>query len=161
MVILDKEKIDALNNIGFKWDINVYNDELWEEMFKRLLEYKNKFNHVNVPVNYSDKQLATWVKTQRKFKDKMSKDRKQRLLDIDFEFEIGKKRNEAEWNEMFDRLLEFKKEFGHVNVSSRYEDTKLANWVNSQRKAYKAHKISDERYNKLLNVGFKFPEKSN
>lgn len=157
---LSKEKIDDLNKVGFKWDINIYNDELWEEMFTRLLEYKDKFNHVNVPISYVDKQLATWVKTQRKFKDTMSENRKQRLLDIGFEFEIGKKRNEEEWNKMFDKLLEFKKEFGYVNVSSRYEDKKLANWVNSQRKAYKIDKLSYERYTKLVNIGFKFPEKS-
>ena len=90
----------------------------------------------------------------------MPQERKEKLISVGFEFELAKKRNEEEWNEMFNKLLNFKAKFNHVNVSSRYEDKKLANWVNSQRKSYKAGKLSDIRYSKLLEIGFKFPEKS-
>lgn len=158
--ILDKHKINELNSIGFGWDINIYNDNLWNRMFNKLLDFKEEFKHVNVPRSYKDKELATWVHTQRKYKDTMPQERKEKLISVGFEFELAKKRNEEEWNEMLNKLLNFKAKFNHVNVSSRYEDKKLANWVNSQRKSYKAGKLSDIRYSKLLEIGFKFPEKS-
>lgn len=60
---------------------------------------------------------------------------------------------------MFKKLLEFKKEFGHTRVSSRYKDKELANWVNSQKKAYKAGKLTPERYERLVAIGFEFPER--
>ena len=63
---------------------------------------------------------------------------------------------EEEWENMFIELLEFKKEFGHVRVSSRYKNKKLANWVSSQRKSYKAGKLPKYRIDKLLSIGFEF-----
>lgn len=60
------------------------------------------------------------------------------------------------WEAMYQKLIEFKSKFGHVNVSSRYEDKELANWVRTQRKAYKAGKLSQERYIKLIAIGFDF-----
>ena len=158
--ILDNHKFEELDKLGFKWDISIYNDELWEEMYERLKDFAKEHKHANVLRSYKDSQLATWVQTQRKFKDSMPKKRKERLLSIGFEFELAKKKNEQEWYNMFNELLKFKDEFNHVNVSSRYKDKKLANWVNSQRKSYKAGKLSDDRYNKLLSIGFKFPETS-
>ena len=157
---LDENKFKDLDKLGFKWSISVYNDEHWEEMFNELVLFAKEYKHANVPRSYKNKKLATWVQTQRKYKDTMSTERKERLLSVGFEFEIGKKRNEKNWEEMFNQLLEFKEEFKHVNVSSRYKNKKLANWVNSQRKSYKAGKLSTDRYERLIKIGFVFPEKS-
>ena len=157
--VLNENKFKELDELGFKWDISAYNDDLWEEMFSKLVEFTKAHKHANVPRSYKDKKLATWVQTQRKYKDTMPIERKERLLAVGFEFEIGKKRNEIEWEEMFNQLLKFKDKFNHVNVSSRYEDKKLANWVNSQRKSYKAGKLCATRYARLVEIGFVFPEK--
>lgn len=156
---LDKNKFKELNDLGFEWNIDIYDDERWNFMFDKLLKFKKEFNHTNVPRSYIDKQLATWVHTQRKYRNSLLQDRKERLLSIGFEFEIAKSRNDKEWKDMFSKLLDFKNTFGHVNVSSRYEDKKLANWVNSQRKAYKAGKLDNFRYENLISVGFIFSKK--
>ena len=154
--VLNENKIKELDALGFKWEVTVYNEELWDLMFNKLLEFKAIYNHVDVPRSYKDKQLATWVHTQRKYRDTMLEYRKDKLLSVGFNFSIAKSKNDKEWEDMYSNLLEFKQKFNHVDVSSRYEDKKLANWVNSQRKAYKANKLSDYRYNKLVDIGFKF-----
>ena len=50
----------------------------------------------------------------------------------------------------------YEMEFGHCKVSSRYHDTKLSNWVRTQRKTFKNGKISKSRYNRLVEIGFIF-----
>ena len=124
-----------------------------------LKEFVAIHGHANVPRSYKNTQLATWVHTQRKNKDTMPKERKEKLLSVGFEFTLAKKRNDERWELMFKKLLEFKKEFGHTRVSSRYKDKELANWVNSQKKAYKAGKLTPERYERLVAIGFEFPER--
>lgn len=157
--VLEEYQYNELTELGFNWEFSIYNDELWELMFKMLKEFVAIHGHANVPRSYKNTQLATWVHTQRKNKDTMPKERKEKLLSVGFEFTLAKKRNDERWELMFKKLLEFKKEFGHTRVSSRYKDKELANWVNSQKKAYKAGKMTPERYERLVAIGFEFPER--
>lgn len=157
--VLEEYQYNELTELGFNWEFSIYNDELWELMFKMLKEFVAIHGHANVPRSYKNTQLATWVHTQRKNKDTMPKERKEKLLSVGFEFTLAKKRNDERWELMFKKLLEFKKEFGHTRVSSRYKDKELANWVNSQKKAYKAGKLTPERYERLVEIGFEFPER--
>lgn len=157
--VLEEYQYNELTELGFNWEFSIYNDELWELMFKMLKEFVAIHGHANVPRSYKNTQLATWVHTQRKNKDTMPKERKEKLLSVGFEFTLAKKRNDERWELMFKKLLEFKKEFGHTRVSSRYKDKELANWVNSQKKAYKAGKLTPERYERLVAIGFEFPER--
>jgi hypothetical protein len=47
--------------------------------------------------------------------------------------------HDAKWEVMFNRLLKFKKIYGHCLVPNRYKnDNKLGSWVSTQRKQYKA-----------------------
>ena len=157
--VLEEYQYNELTELGFNWEFSIYNDELWELMIKMLKEFVAIHGHANVPRSYKNTQLATWVHTQRKNKDTMPKERKEKLLSVGFEFTLAKKRNDERWELMFKKLLEFKKEFGHTRVSSRYKDKELANWVNSQKKAYKAGKLTPERYERLVAIGFEFPER--
>jgi Helicase associated domain len=71
--------------------------------------------------------------------------------------------HDAKWEIMFDRLLEFKKKYGHCLVPNRYkEDHKLGSWVSTQRKQYKAlacgrydaTTLPAHRIKKLDEIGF-------
>ncbi len=53
---LSQERIVRLEQLGFAW--NVIND-VWEEMFSVLLEFKNSAGHCNVPQYFSQKP-QTW-----------------------------------------------------------------------------------------------------
>lgn len=57
------------------------------------------------------------------------------------------------WLNKFQQLLEYKKEYGHCNVSSTH-DKSLASWVQNQRTQYKKSKLSEERINMLNLIGF-------
>ena len=59
---LDKWYVDQLNQIGFDWDPR---ETLWKQMFGRLVEYRKEYGNCDVPRTFDDKQLATWVDSQR------------------------------------------------------------------------------------------------
>lgn len=139
------KKMKSGSNIS-TWDIN----------FEELLEFKSQFGHCNVPRSYTNKTLAEWVHTQRSNKDTMTSERKEKLISIGFEFNLAEKLANDIWETMFKKLVEFKYQFGHCRVSSRYSDQKLANWVRTQRRRYKDNKLDEYRYKKLVDLDFTF-----
>lgn len=92
---MSKERIDMLESIGFKWVGPRTHSSAWNTRFAELLEFKNKYGHSNVPNRCTEnRQLGTWVATQRnnynKLKDNkkanMSKERIEMLESIGFEW---------------------------------------------------------------------------
>src|SRR5262249_5889584 len=71
----------------------------WDEMFGRLLLFRDTQEHCRVPITYKDKKLANWVQNQRAFVTKgiLSTVRKQRLDDIGFDWDP----HETDWEEGF------------------------------------------------------------
>jgi len=60
------DRIRRLDAQGFKW--NARND-LWEEMFGALVEYKRLHGHCDVPAIWrKNPQLGRWVHIQRQFR---------------------------------------------------------------------------------------------
>ncbi len=60
-----------------------------------------------------------------------------------------------DWEEMFQRLRQFKKLHGHCNVSALWaEDMKLGCWVATQRAAYRSGRMSQKRIRRLEKTGF-------
>ena len=85
---LVQDRIDRLNNIGFKWAMTGPAVP-WETRFNQLVQYKTKSGHCNVP--QSQGQLGTWVRTQRKAcKDNsLAQDRIDQLNGIGFKWAFG------------------------------------------------------------------------
>ena len=84
---LTKDRLDALNAIGFVWD--AYSCQ-WEERYEELKEFRRCNGHCKVPYRYPlNQKLATWVKIQRR----------QRALQL-----VGKESSMT--TERFDRLEE-------------------------------------------------------
>ena len=57
------ERLELLNEVGFIWDSHDVN---WREKLEALNKYRKEFGNCNVPSNFRDKKLATWVKCQRR-----------------------------------------------------------------------------------------------
>ena len=61
-----KERVPTLEAVGFEWKPQKSH---WEERFKELIDYKQKFGHVNVPCNNSKtneyRALGRWVASMR------------------------------------------------------------------------------------------------
>ena len=72
-----------LDDIGFVWDVI---DFQWNEGFKYLKEYQEKYGNCLVPTSYkTDKEnflLGRWIGRQRSNKINLSKERISRLESI-------------------------------------------------------------------------------
>ena len=85
---LSEERVKRLEGLGFIFDPHAQ-IEKWEEAFLSLEAYKEVNGDCLVTQGHQtqrDYKLGTWVVTQRRAKDTMSKERKQRLDDIGFDW---------------------------------------------------------------------------
>ena len=67
---LTEERLRRLKSISFEWKVKYkmkrYFDKQWDQMFDRLLKFKEEKGHCMVPKRYPpDIKLGTWVHTQR------------------------------------------------------------------------------------------------
>jgi len=147
---LTEDRIQRLDEIGFIWDPQ---ESVWEEMFSALVDFKKTHGHCKVPKTYGDSKLYSWVSIQRQHwkKKKLTDDRIQRLDEIGFIWDP----QESVWEEMFSALVDFKKTHGHCDVPLNWpENPKLGHWVYIQRQHWKKKKLTDDRIQRLDEIGF-------
>lgn len=153
---LSKEKQYLLSKVDFSYNPK---EDSWNEMYYELVKYYKKNKHSNVTIGYEkNKQLALWVRTQRKVykKNELSKEKQYLLSKVDFSYNP----NEDYWNTMYNYLVEYFKENKHSNVPLSYEKNKqLALWVSNQRKLLKNNKMSKEKRQLLSKVNFSYNPK--
>jgi hypothetical protein len=148
---LTNEHEFLLRSVGFHRDKFTLK---WDAKFERLQEFKKECGHTNVPFHYAnDRQLGTWVSKQRVRirQGTISEEERVRLEAIGF----VPNRFNARWEEMFRRLVAYKKIYGDANVPRVYEkDPQLAQWVLNQKDAFREGKMKPERQIKLEAIGF-------
>jgi hypothetical protein len=133
---------EIVNTIGVSWD----------EMFGRLLLFRDAHQHCRVPSTYKDKKLAKWVSHQRNFANnaKLSTIRKQRLDDIGFSWDLL----DANWENGFRSLIAYKHREGHCCVPDTRKENgfRLGQWVRVQRE--NRDTMSTLRRRRLDEIGF-------
>lgn len=94
---MTEERKSLLAELGFVWDRH---SEAWEIRYAELLKFLQEHGHTNVPSNYENAQLATWIKCQRRQykmrweagaenkKTLLCDERIQRLEALGFEWEL-------------------------------------------------------------------------
>ena len=146
-----QESITAvcIDKLGFAWDLR----------YGELIKYKKKFGDCNVPSNWpNNKQLGTWVSTQRR------NYRKGRLKDVRIKRleEIGFVWNpiESHWEEMFEALKEYKKIRGDLNVHKDQwiNNLPIGEWLTTQRANYRNKTLSEDRIKRLEDIGLVWKE---
>jgi len=150
-----KAKLDA---IGFDWQppgytstsILPYHNGLWDQVFQRLVVFKEQHGHCKVPATWpEDQALAEWVRRQRKkfqhadkpVKDyaRLSPEQITRLAALGFDLRASthaaaRPRDSISlWERGFARLTEFHRQHGHADVPSRPKNV-LREWVVQQRR---------------------------
>ena len=82
-----EDRCRRLNEIGFAW--NKFDDQ-WEEGFDSLVKYKAHEGHCRVPTTYLDNgyRLGAWVSGLRSKEEKLSEDRRRRLKEIGFVWDV-------------------------------------------------------------------------
>ena len=124
------------------------------------------------PSAQEDEKIKRWIGRQRRLKQlgELSAQRTKMLEEHVYlgtknglcgkRKRSGEKRN-AYWNEMFERLLEYQKKNGDLNVPARYpEDKSLGYWVLEQRRRFRQtdkdglQKMEQDKIDKLNSIGF-------
>ena len=139
---LSDERVQKLGDIGFSW-ATLH----WDERFGELTKYKAEHGHCNVPQKQG--HLGRWVANQRTGHKmgKLSEERVRKLEDLGIVWNPT-----PSWDERLDELTKYKAKHGHCNVPQ--SQGSLGIWVQSQRAAYKKGKLSEERVQKLEDLGF-------
>ena len=164
---ITKERIEALNKIGFEWRLRERPE--WDERYDELAMYKEQHGNTLVPrVARGDsdnkyRQLATWVDTQRRQYRLLQKGKHSYLTDerIDKLNQIGFvwDAQEAAWEEMFAELVSYREMHGDLLVSKEV-NKELYMWAQRQRAQYqrlqkgKHSRLTDERIRKLNSISF-------
>jgi len=148
------DRYERLKEIGFSWPKQKL--LIWEEKFRNLKRYKEEHGDCNVPSGYlADPRLANWVHMQRAIhkKNKLADERYDRLDEIGFRWSIQR----LSWEEELEKLKRYKEEHGDCHVPQIYPaDPQLASWVDRQRANHKKNKLTDERYQCLNEIGFRW-----
>ena len=152
-----QDRIDRLNSLGFKWALGGRVDEHWNARFKELIEYRSEHGDCDVPQKQG--KLGTWVNSQRAaYKvSKLSQDRIDRLNSIGFKWALREAAPKVPWETRFDELFRYKTEHGDCSIPTR--QAPLGKWVNTQRQQYKKGKLSQDRIDRLISIGFKWTQK--
>lgn len=143
-----------------------YQAENWTEKFDDLLRFREENGHCLVPNCHPENPaLAQWTKRQR-YQYKLKQDGKRSTItdervraleEAGFVWDSHK----AVWSERLEELKDFKKQYNHCNVPSRYKPNhQLAIWVKRQRRQWKnkldhlPNCMTDDRQQALEIIGF-------
>ncbi|MEO5571944.1 MAG: Helicase associated domain protein [Bacteroidia bacterium] len=148
---LDVQKIKLLNELGFEWDLTYKTEESWNSMFLKLMDYKKKYDTVNIPVTGSN-PLTNWINVQRRNykQNKLSAERLKKLTEAGVIIDVY----DRKWEDGFAAYCEFVKKH-HTNLTRKSTaGEKLYSWAHNQRKDYHKNKLSKERIERLEKAGF-------
>lgn len=80
---LTANQIEKLNRIGLDWEPN---NTIWESGYQSFKEYKLKYGDIDYRFCNLGKKLWRWIIKQRKDKEIMSRDKKERLDELGFKW---------------------------------------------------------------------------
>jgi uncharacterized protein YjiS (DUF1127 family) len=134
---LSDEQCAKLDDLGFAW-INEQFDNRWEEMFTCLQRYAGENGgDCNMSKNDANYELCLWISKQRQRKPLLSKERRSKLDDLGLTWEdADKEKADRKWNEMYQRLIVYKRRRGDCLVPRDWEEGEkpyLDMWVRNQR----------------------------
>jgi superfamily II DNA or RNA helicase len=124
----------------------------WDEWYGRLKTYKNREGDCLVPVDHKEGgfKLGLWVGNQRQENETLSTERKHRLNELGFVWDV----REAAWERGFSHLKMFHEREGHCSPPARHKESQfqLGAWVRNLRE--RKGDLSAERLRRLNELGF-------
>lgn len=121
----------------------------WEAQFTKLVTFKKKHGHCNVPKD-SAMGLGNWMKDQRKAwrTKKITPKQVERMQALGVQWDPL----EAQWLAKYLELVEFKKKHGHCNVPSKSKSN-LGWWLRDQRRHFGNGTLQVDRRKRLETMG--------
>lgn len=143
---LAESRISQLEKLKIDWSPS---EALWQEGYRNALEYSKTHGNLYVPaafVNDNGCKLGIWLNNQRaKYKSgKLSREHTEILENIGMTWNL----QEARWYEGYSYAQAYFKQHKNLNVTQDYvteDGFCLGNWLSTQRKNYKRHKLSNEK----------------
>jgi len=148
--IMTAKRVQALEAIGFVWEVRVDNfltRDKWMVMYEELQKYRKETGRCCV-TNAENSKLAYWITKQRKQYQSMkngkpstmTEDRVELLNQLEFVWKgppRGNKPDDLLWMKYYEELRRFHAKNGHGVPRKYYANQKLVHWVYQQRKHYK------------------------
>lgn len=138
--------------------------EQWDRKYEKVLKFAQKHGHLNLQRPSNDpktRRLGTWLRTELR-KEHISAYQKEKWSSLNVYMDQNKVparhgKEEDVWNGMYNKLVAYQREKGHLVVSKLDESNlQLYSWMAYQRLRYKQKKVPDERKRKLDVIGFDF-----
>ena len=151
------------------------NPNNWDMMYELAKKYYEHYSDLKIPFSFktingyeSDENgynLGFWISNQRvKYKKgTLSEDRIKKLKEIDMIFGIG--RQDA-WNMMYELTKKYYEHYGNLKIPHSFKTIngyetdekgyKLGFWISKQRINYKNGTLSEDRIEKLEEIGMIF-----
>eukprot|EP00546_Thalassionema_frauenfeldii_P008722 CAMPEP_0178927378 /NCGR_PEP_ID=MMETSP0786-20121207/19152_1 /TAXON_ID=186022 /ORGANISM="Thalassionema frauenfeldii, Strain CCMP 1798" /LENGTH=384 /DNA_ID=CAMNT_0020602799 /DNA_START=88 /DNA_END=1242 /DNA_ORIENTATION=+ len=161
---LQKNREDALQEIGFQWEgsscnapANISYEMKWNGWLNLLKKYKSVHGNCEVPFNHFEdgRNLGLWASRQRALKkaNLLRKDREDDLKKIGFQWE--RDRNSTPWEDWFNLLNSYKNTHGHCNVPRKHIENgrKLGLWLKNQRAQQRRNALLEGREYLLNKLG--------
>ena len=153
------------------------NPNNWDMMYKLAKKYYEHYGNLKIPHSFktingyeSDENgynLGIWINTQRLSykKGTLSEDRIEKLKEIGMIFEDVHKDT---WNKMYELAKKYYEHYGNLKIPfsfktiNGYESDEngynLGIWINTQRLSYKKGTLSEDRIEKLKEIGMIFED---
>lgn len=145
------DKKQLLDKLGFIWNTR---DVGWFDFYDKLIIFKNKFGHCNVPHTYKEiPKLYTWIITQRQFfkNNRLDLNKKKLLDDLNFCWDV----KFLDLKNRIEDLKAYYNKYGTWNISPSTPEFKtLASWVRDQRRLKKRGTLNPEIEQLLCGIGF-------
>jgi len=182
---LSEERMSRLDDLGFSWRIHSNggdaddeevereevprsrgrsksleadtSEEMWEESYNELVEYKKRFGHCRVPKKWEENpQLGSWVShlRERKKAGKLDEEQVAELDRLNFTWNF-QTQWEMTWEERFEQLKNFKEIHGSCAVSKNDPAHKtLYQWIHDVRGNRRRGRLAGDRIKRLNEIGF-------
>nr|ABE10993.1 putative helicase [uncultured Prochlorococcus marinus clone ASNC612] len=145
-IVIVPEKISNKFSKSIKTLLVKNTSENWYERYGELLKFFETSQEFSPEKNTP---LMRWVNWQRHLykENRLSKERINKLNEID---KWVWNEIDAYWENMYRKLIEFKKKYGHARPPQR--KTALGSWIQTQRARYKRNQIHKEQIEKLNQI---------
>ena len=139
---------ELLDELGFCYDVY---ESKWLMRYNELKSYMKEHGHGFVPKGATTKRLYRWIKNQRMSRKQMPPHRKKLLDEIEFIWDVRTHR----WESFYNLLQRFAEREGHYDVPARHKEDGelLGKWCANQKRLNKEGKLTQERYQKLKDLG--------
>jgi superfamily II DNA or RNA helicase len=152
-------QLERLNQIGFLWNTGRVD---WNDRLEELKEFYSINGHSNVK-QADNLSLYYWCYKQKRFKEKLSEEKieKLNLIEFNFDFKLltGIDTGFVTWSDRLSELTDYFEINGNYNIPVNNPDYKsLILWLRHQRSLQFEGKLSDEKLLWFDEIGFSLDE---